>query len=83
MENFTTFEIAARAVLAKTGDSMSEMMVKRVFCAMYSQALSVEEIETIAKAMYQVTAIDLKPALAKMIKAKILRRNGKRYEVNA
>jgi len=82
----STEERKTRELFENLPEGNHFIMLRSVFKAMYWASLSVEKIEQVACAMHSLETVDLKKALTKLTRAKVLRsrmNSGKRlYEVN-
>lgn len=67
------YEAQAREMLDALPQSQENLLIAKVFRAMWSAALPAEQIEQIAVAMCGLREANLKPALSKLVRAKVLR----------
>lgn len=67
------YEAQAREMLDALPQSQENLLIAKVFRAMWSAALPAEQIERIAVAMCNLQSADLQPALTKLARAKVLR----------
>ena len=67
------YEAQAREMLDALPMLQENLLIAKVFRAMWSAALPAEQVEQIACAMCSLQSVDLRPALTKLVRAKVLR----------
>lgn len=70
----------------KDADQQGNLLVEKVFVAMYYASLPASQVEAVAKAMHNLHTCDLRATLTRLVRAKVLRSSSHRgathYEVN-
>lgn len=80
------YEAEARELFQDIPTTSHNAIIAAVFRAKWHQAISVERIERIGRALFELEEVDLQAALSKLVRTKVLRsyryRGRRVYEVN-